>query len=404
MLPLLRKRIKKQNKFHPQLNLLRILHLNTEKGFRGGEQQVVNLIHGLGSVQTVGQACLVRSGEQLEQQLHEHSVRLFPWKRSSADVLFPSKHLINAVKEFQPNIIHAHSGNAHTLGYQLLKSLQTKGQQHPSAPKFLVTRRVDFPPKKSFFSGQKYTNSFTHYVAISTAIREILLNSGVSKENVVVIPSGVDPNRFQFSEEARSRWRLEWKATSNETLVVGMVGAYVDHKDPLNLVRATAHLKAACESLTNPRALRVVLIGEGELRPQIEEERERLGLQQNLILTGWQTTVGELLSALDLFVMPSKLEGLCTSLIDAQAFGLPCVATQAGGIPDVITHNENGLLVPPQQPQSLSTAILQLAEDKSMQSLFTENGKRRVQQRFTLQAMTKQYQQLYKNLLNESNA
>lgn len=375
---------------------MRILHLNTEKGFRGGEQQVLNLIQGLAKNQTVAQACLARSGAELEQRLQPLSIQVFPWKRSPFDALFGSRLLQQAILEFKPTIIHAHSGNAHTLGFQAVKSLR-RGNHAASAPSFLVTRRVDFVPKKSFFSGGKYTNSFTQYVAISTAIRDILVSAGVSPERVTVIPSGVDPQRFQFSQEARTRWRLEWRATSPETLVVGMVGSYVDHKDPLNLVRAAAHLKAACEKLPGSRAVRVVLIGEGELRRDLEAERDRLGLQQEVILTGWQTAVGELLSGLDVFAMPSKLEGLCTSLIDAQAFGLPCVATSAGGIPDVITHNQNGLLVPPENPEALAAALLEVAQNSEMKQRFIEKGKQRVCEKFTLEAMTQAYLRLYQS-------
>lgn len=376
---------------------MRILHLNTEKGFRGGEQQVVNLIEGLAALDaSIEQACLLRTGEALEKALSSDPLRLYPWKRSPLDFLFGNADLRQAVREFQPTILHAHTGNSHALGFRAMKALRKNSAQQ--APKFIVTRRVDFPPKTNMFSRSKYANSFTHYVAISSAIRDILINAGVSEQRVTVIPSGIDPQRFRFSPEARTHWRGQWKAAP-EALVVGMVGSYVDHKDPLNLINAAAHLKTLCQAETPPRDMRVVLIGEGELRPQLEARRDELGLQQELILTGWQTAVGDLLSALDLFVMPSKLEGLCTSLLDAQAIGLPCVATSAGGIPDIINHGENGLLVAPQNPEALACSIHKLALDSTMQQRFVEAGKERVQRGFTLQSMCRQYHDYYQRLL-----
>ncbi|MDX1973684.1 MAG: glycosyltransferase [Candidatus Sumerlaeia bacterium] len=364
---------------------MRLLHLNTEAGFRGGEQQVLNLIQGLMErFSDVEQGALVRSGGELEERLKATGIRLFPWKKSLFGVLAVRR----VIQDFQPHIVHAHAGRAHGLGHG---ALMLMGKS--SRPAFVVTRRVDFQPKTGLLSFGKYSNSFTRYVAISSAIAEILRNAGAPRENVQVIPSGIDPGRFKFSEKARQEWRTAW-GCPEDGVVVGTVGAYVDHKDPLNLIHAAALL----QKLVSPRALRVVFVGEGEERPRMEALRRELGLEDVVVLTGWQTGVGDLLSAFDVFCIPSKLEGLCTSLLDALAFGLPCVATEAGGIPDVIQHEENGLLVPPQNPEALAKGLHRLMGDKQLQEKFRSAGLRHVAEHFTVEAMVNQYYQLYQSL------
>jgi glycosyltransferase involved in cell wall biosynthesis len=364
---------------------MRVLHLNTESGFRGGEQQVLNLIQGLAKGYSgIEQGALVRSGGELESRLRDTGIRLFPWKKSAFGVLAVRR----VIQQFRPDVVHAHAGRAHGLGHGALLLMGKS-----SRPAFVVTRRVDFRPKTGLLSFGKYSNDFTRYVAISSAIAEILRKAGAPREHVQVIPSGIDPGRFAFSEKARQDWRSAW-GCPEDAVVVGTVGAYVDHKDPLNLI----HGAAALGKLVSPRPLRVVFVGEGEERPRMEALRRELGLEEVVVFTGWQAAVGDLLSAFDVFCIPSKLEGLCTSLLDALAFGLPCVATEAGGIPDVIEHEKNGLLVPPQNPEALAKGVQRLVEDNLLREKFRSAGFRHVAEHFTIEAMVNQYYELYESL------
>ena len=178
--------------------------------------------------------------------------------------------------------------------------------------------------------------------------------------------------------------RAEWGA-GDEALVFGTVGAYVDHKDPLNLVAAW---RLARERTTPElKSARLVFVGEGDQRSAMETAIAAAGMRDSVTLTGWRQDVGDCLAAMDVFVMPSKLEGLCTSLIDAQAVGLACVATAAGGIPDVITDGVNGLLAPPRNANALADRLIQVATDAALRKRLASAGPRIAEEKFSVQRM-----------------
>lgn len=365
---------------------MKILHLDTEKGFRGGEQQVLNLMLGL-RAKGYEQACVVRYDSEFAERLQQEGITILTWQKALPIFGSGYRPILAFDKDFQADIVHAHTGNAHTLAFNGFAGKKP----------VVVTRRVDFPVKQNARSQKKYQHNKLHFVAISNAIAMILKAGGVSENNISVIPSGIDPKRFvgnnDFPNEVhRQNWRSQWKA-SKQTFVFGMVGSYVDHKDPLNLVRAAGHLREEWKDF------RVILIGDGDLRPELEREISELGLTENVILTGWQNNVGPLLSGLDAFVMPSKMEGLCTSLLDAQAVGLPCVACAAGGIPDIIEDGYNGLLAPPQSPSALADSMLRLSQSQEMCHQFVEAGKRKVEENFTTERMVDRYVDLYDKIL-----
>jgi len=138
--------------------------------------------------------------------------------------------------------------------------------------------------------------------------------------------------------------------------VVGNVAALVDHKDHATLLDAAARVVARL-----PR-VHFVILGEGELRPQLERQVARLGLGERVHLAGFRDDVDRLLPGFDLFCLSSHMEGLGTSVLDAMCFGRPIVATSAGGIPDAVADGVSGRLVPPRDPEALAQALLRLLE------------------------------------------
>lgn len=366
---------------------MRIVHVDTEKGFRGGENQVLLLMQGLRGL-GVEQCLLAREGEELARRAAAEGFEVHTVARPVSWLPGAKKRLRELALGNAPSIVHAHTGNAHSLA-----AAAAAGR----AP-ILVTRRVDFPLKSNPWTRRKYTEPGTWFVAISRAIADVLERGGVDASRIVLIHSGVKTDRFVGST-GRDRVREEWGVSPDRTLV-GMVGSWVDHKDPLNLVEAAFQCTRVAESPTAD-SLRFALVGDGPLRPHLEGAVAGFKLQERVTLAGWRNDVGDCLAAFDLFVMPSKLEGLCTSLIDAQAVGLPCIATRAGGMPDVVTHGENGLLIEPRDPKALAAAILRLAADPELQRRFRENGPRIAEERFSAERMVERYVETYRQTLEE---
>ncbi len=359
---------------------INVLHIDTEKGFRGGEQQVLSLMRGL-AARGVAQSLLVRRDSDLGMRVANEGMKVHvlrvhaPWDPRTW------RQARQFAQTEGSTIVHAHTGNAHKL------ALSAFAGEIP----IVVTRRVDFAIKRNWFSQRKYTHPCQHYIAISTGVRDVLVDGGVDPSRIDIVPSGIEPTRFANATTGAD-WRKQWNVTEPGP-VIGVVAAYADHKDPLNLINAAPRV------LKKLPCAKIVFVGEGDMRPEMETHIAKLDLAERVQLTGWQTDVGGCLAALDIFVMPSKLEGLCTSLLDAQAAGVPCVACRAGGIPDIIEDGVNGLLVPPQNPEALADAIVRLGEDLSLREKFRVAGCEVVARRFTVDSMVEGTFAVYKKIL-----
>lgn len=359
---------------------LRILHIDTERGFRGGERQVSLLTAGL---RELGHEQLVigPEGSALTAHLTAEGFRVANWKRpwflgARSPVL--KAWLRKTAAEFDADIVHAHTGNGHTAAVHAFLG------DRP----LVTTRRVDFAIQDNPLSKAKYTRPGQHYIAISGAVRDVLVAGGVNPDVIDLVYSGIDTSRVQDGDGAalREKW-LE----GLEGPVIGYIGAFADHKAPWVLAHAANHIRKDL-----PGA-RVVFVGDGEFRPLLEEiSADNPG---GIHLAGWRDDVADCLAAFDLFVMPSKLEGLCTSLIDALAAGVPCISTRAGGIPEVIVDGQTGTLVPPNDEEALARAIVEIWGNGELRELYIRNGMEHVRKNFTADSMVQGTFAVYQKVL-----
>jgi glycosyltransferase involved in cell wall biosynthesis len=171
--------------------------------------------------------------------------------------------------------------------------------------------------------------------------------------------------------------------------VVGNVAALVPHKGQRYLVEA-AHL--VVQEIPDAR---FVILGEGELRDHLERQIREFRLEKHVLLPGFRTDVLGCIKAFDLFVMSSVTEGLGTSLLDAMAAGKAVVATETGGIPEVVDPGVTGKLVPPRDPRAMATAIVALLSDEDTRKSMGEAGLARVRTRFTVERMVAETAAVY---------
>jgi glycosyltransferase involved in cell wall biosynthesis len=144
-----------------------------------------------------------------------------------------------------------------------------------------------------------------------------------------------------------------------------------------------------------------LIAGEGEERPSLEEQISRLNLQKSVLLLGYRDDIGDIMRCFDLFVLSSHLEGLCTSLLDAIALGIPVVAARTGGVPDVVADRETGMLVEPKNPGALADAILYTRQHPEEMHRMTQNARNRVLQSFTIESMVAKTVAVYQNIINQ---
>ncbi len=354
---------------------MRVLHLDTETGWRGGQQQVLLLAQGLASHPRFrGEAITVcRPGSALAQRLVAAGL-----PRAELDLGSPWSprggwQLRRLAGEMGVDIIHAHASHAHNLA--ALATIWSKRQ-------LVVTRRVDFPPKGAW----KYRRC-AKVVAISQAIAGILRTAGVPAERLSVIPSGIDPQRFAGADRARGRAAL---GLANDELAVLCVAALEDHKDHGTLLAAWREVVA-----THPRA-RLLLAGEGGLREALAAQASSL---PRVSLLGFRDDIPDLLAAADAFALTSHMEGLGTAVMDAMCCRLPVVATRAGGIPELIEDGVDGLLAPVRDAAAVASRLSQVLGDAAMRTRLGAAAEATARRRFLAAAMVDAYVELYDRIL-----
>ena len=146
-----------------------------------------------------------------------------------------------------------------------------------------------------------------------------------------------------------------------------------------------------------PVQWRMVVIGEGEEYPRLQAAITRAGLENSVSLVGFLPDAGRMASAFDIFVLPSLKEGLPYAIMEAMVAGAPVIASQVGGIPDLIRDRKSGILVPPGDPQALAGAIMELMAHPGTRRVLADTARQRIRNEFTVAEMVRQTVGLYTN-------
>jgi glycosyltransferase involved in cell wall biosynthesis len=305
-------------------------------------------------------------------------VRLAP--RSEVD-LHAAWKLSRIVKELRPDILHAHDPHAVATA-SLALSFITSGK----CPGFIASRRVAFHLKGNAFSRWKY-HQVDCFVAASNAIHRMLIEDGIDADRVVTVHEGIDVHRVQAEPAANIHAEL-WLPT--HAPIVGAVAALTQEKGHRYLIDAAALV------VRDVPDARFVIFGEGDLRPALERQIKELHLDKHVLLPGFRADILSLIRSFDLFVMSSLAEGLGTSLLDAMALSKATVASDTGGIPEVVAHEETGLLVPPRDPRALAGAISLMLKDRDRRERMGRAGLDRVTRLFTAERMVEKTLEAYR--------
>lgn len=330
----------------------KVLHIDTDHGWRGGQQQAFYL-HSKLMEKNYESRFICQPGSELEIKLKKENLNYTPIKMSGEIDIFAGKKIAEICKNEGFNILHLH--DAHALAIGLYATLFCDGL------KLIGVRRVDFNIKKNIFSRYKYNSKrMTRLVAISNEIKRVMLEDGIPENKIEVIKSGVDINKYTSIEKSDYIYK-NYKIPENG-FIVGTVAALAGHKDYPNFLRAA---KIITEQNND---IYFIALGDGPDEKEIMELAKELKILNRFIFAGFQSDVGNHLKNFDVFVLSSHMEGLGTSVMDAMAAELPCVCCKSGGIPELIDHNENGILVEKKNPAELAKNILELYINRDLRS------------------------------------
>lgn len=370
---------------------MRSLHIDTEPTWRGGEQQLFHTLEGLRE-RSLPAALLAQPDSPLLERTLAAGLDARPFRIRSELDLAAARRLGHLLRDERFDILHCHTPHAHAIA--LLARWFTPVDR---TPKLVVARRVDFAiRRRSDFPrlGATKYNRADVIIAVSKAVRDILIRDGVLPERVAVVYEGIDVARIERAPDRRQEIRASLGIREGERLVLN-VAALTAHKGQRYLVAAVPAIRAACP------AARVVIFGEGELRDELQAQAGKLKLGDALIFAGFRPPeeIPSVLKAADVFVMSSVEEGLGTSLFDAMAAGTPIVATRAGGIPEIVQDGETGLLVPTHDSAALAKDVVRLLKDAVLARRLAAAAAIHVRREGTKERMVDETIRVYRELL-----
>ena len=361
----------------PLRQKLKLLYVDSETFWRGGQEQIYTLITGM-----------VQCGHRVWLAAPPGAPLAERAKRAGANLLsFQQRFEMSPVAAWQLlGFLRRHS--FHIVHFNTPRSLLAGGlaASRSSLPRALVcSRRVNFP-LRTRFSRLKFNLFMDRVVTVSASIRDTLIHDGVRPSLVEVIYEGMD---LQSSDAVprTSSW------VADDRPVIGIVAHLSSEKGHSTLIKAVSILLQFYPRLV------LSIVGEGPLRAELEKLTHSLGASRSVLFLGFREDADSVMKSFDIFCLPSLSEGLSSAILAAMGNRLPVVATSVGGIPELVTNRETGLLVPARDPERLARALRELLDSPDLRKRMGESGRRRVEKHFTLEKKIRNFERLYLELL-----
>lgn len=341
-----------------RFNEKKILHISSHRTWRGGEQQVSYLVNELQKYNCL-QWILCAEGNAMEAYCEQNGIPHYSYQNVFRKSFKNQRILNDLCERHQIDLIHVHDSHSHTLAFMAALF----GNERP----IIVSRRVDFPVKDNFFSRKKYNHpAIRRYICVSNKIREVLEKDIEDKSKLRVVYSGIDVSRFQGKVNTHILHKNF--GIPSDKLIIGNISAIADHKDHFTFVdTADILVRQGINAV-------FMIVGEGELDEEIRKYILSKNLEKHIIMTGFQDNIPDILPEFDVFLFTSKTEGLGTSLLDAFACRIPVVTTNAGGIPEIVSHEVNGLMAEVGDAEFLAQQTLRVLNDNHLREKLTENA------------------------------
>ncbi len=338
---------------------MRILHVDPERRWGGGETQVMTLLRQLRARGHESRLAADPAG-LLARTAAAEGIPVLPLRIANHVDVRAALHLRRLLDADQ--VVHFHTARAHALA----PFCRRRGVR------LVVTRRMDYVPAGGPYVRYLYNRAVDAVIAISAGVRDALVRVGVRAERIRVVPSGIEP--VEASPEARPRVRGEWGIGAQEivVLVPGALEARKGHAVVLAAVRRLAPTGVP---------LRLVFCGDGREAAALARAADAAGVPVRF--AGFRDDMPACFAAADIVAMPSLMEGLGVAALEAMAAGRALVASRVGGLGEVIVHEQTGLLTPVGEPEALAMALARLAYDAALRTRLGDAGRAHVLTRYT---------------------
>jgi len=320
------------------------------------------------------------------EELKQNGIEFFELNRQPGFDTNLIKQIRQTIKNNQVDIIHCHQYTPWVYGVIAAAFTKTK---------VIFTEHGRFYPDSSTWKRKLINpilNLFTDQVtAISKATKQALVEfENIPEKSIEVIYNGIAPLKIEPSEVNKLRSAL---SIPTEHLVLGTIARF----DPIK--NHTMMLRAFSLVLEQHANTTLIIVGDGDERTNIEACIKQLDISNSVILTGYQTKPQSYLALMDIYLLSSLSEGTSMTLLEAMSLGKPCVVTDAGGNPEIVINNENGLVTPNDNIDKFAQGIMTVLYSAASASELGKASKNRFNAVFSEQSMNTKYQQLYQQLI-----
>src|SRR4051812_8745282 len=363
------------------------LHVDTGANWRGGQSQVMQTVTGLRALGH--RAALVANPDGELYRRMQEGLDLVPLAPGDGVDLASSWRLSRVLKQLRPDVIHAHDPHALALAVMALSITAPTPK-----PPLVAARREDHRIGHNSFSRWQLSE-VDCFIANCAAIRDRLVTEGVPRAKTTIVHEGVDVDRVAKTPAADVHGVFYLPHGSP---IVGTVSALVPQKGLHHLIDAAALV------IREVPDTRFVVLGGGELRESLERHIKEKHLERHVFLGGFRPDAVAMTKGFDLFAISSVSEGMCTALVDAMAAGKAAVATNVGGIPEVLIDGETGYLVPPRDHREMAERLVFLLTHPDARQQMGDAAQRRARDCFTVERMVAGTAAVYEQLAGTHRA
>lgn len=302
--------------------------------------------------------------------------------------------LWRTIRREEPDIVHTHTSKAGILGRWAAWLARVPVIIHTPHGHVFYGHFADLFAKL-FFLSEKLTAPLTHkLVALTRGERDDYVSLRLFPDDrMEIIHSGVNIDAF-MNDQADVYAKRRELGIPEGAVVVGTAGWLLPIKNPAGLLEAMTPL------LRNRPDLYLIFVGKGDLLPDLKQSAMKAGVAEKVVFTGWRRDIPELMRVFDVFALPSLNEGMGRVVVEAMASGKSVVAGNVGGIPDMVRHGENGLLVDPRDTAALRAALAMLIDDAALRDEMGAKG-RVTALKFVLPSMISKLEALYASALGD---
>ena len=374
---------------------MKVLFLITDLAYGGAETQLVLVVARLKIRGWEVKVVSLMPPRAYVEELEDAGISVFSLgiRRKLPDPR-PLWRLVRFIRGWRPHIVHSHMVHANILArvarvfvpvpvlISSARNIDERGRKGSGRLRTFLYRITD---PLCDLTTQVSQAGLERYVRIGA----------VPKHKIRYIPNGVDIDRFKPNLDARARLRRDLSfGSAGPDFVWLAVGRLDPQKDYPTMLRAFANVVGI-----HPQA-RLLIAGDGPLRPSMEKLARKLGLIGQISFLGIRRDVPELMNAADAYVMSSAWEGMPNVLLEASATGLPIVATNVGGNSEIVLDGKTGFLVPPKDPEALAQAMLRLMElPEEERRKMGQAGREHISANFNLGRVVGMWESLYRDLL-----